>query len=581
MPSGVVRSFFRIAGDFWARYRWRGIGILISLLAASLAEGLGLLTLLPLLKLGFGSQDGEATAWERALSDGLAAIGLKPSLTVLAAVIVLVLGVKAALSFFAQRHVGIGIADATTDLRQRLMRSLAFARWDFLVQQPVGRFANSLSTEASTAAKAYLAVANTINAAAQIIVYVVVAFLISILWTLGTLTAGLVLFLALNWLVHMSQRAGDAQARLLRALVVRFTDGLSGMKALKAMGREAALITLLERELQPLNQALKKQVVSYQALIALQEPLAAIILVAGLLIALALAPGAFVDLLVMAIVFYRLLTRFNGMQQFLQQVAVAQASYSSVVDAVREAEAHPDGASGGGRTATLQRALELSNVRFGYAGKSILRDLSLRIPAGSLTTIIGPSGAGKTTLIDVIVGLLQPNSGVVMLDGVSLAEIDLNAWRGMVGYVPQEMFLFNDTVLANVTLNNPMISRADVDWALDTAGMREVVAALPQGVDTLVGERGQALSGGQRQRLAIARAIAPRPALLILDEATTSLDPDTERRIVDGLSELKARVTILAISHQPAMAAASDQVLALDQGRIVSVAERASVRSVG
>jgi ATP-binding cassette, subfamily C, bacterial len=579
MRIRVFRSFLRIAGDFWARYRWLGAGILLALLAASLAEGLGLLTLLPLLKLGVGSAAGEPTAWEQALTSGLAAVGLRTSLVVLASVIVFVLGAKAALSFLAQRYVGSGIADATTDLRQRLMRSLAVARWEFLARQPLGRFANSLSTEASTAAKAYLAVANTLNALAQIVVYVAVAMLISVVWTLGTVAAGLAMFLALNWLVSMSQRAGDSQARLLRALVARFTDALNGMKALKAMGRESALVELLERELQPLNDTLKRQVVAYQALIALQEPLAAIMLVGGLLLALALAPGSFVDLLVMAIVFYRLLTRFNAMQQYLQQVAAAEASYHSVVDAVREAEAHADRLSGR-RTPSLERALELVEVSFGYPGKLILHHVSLTVTARSLTTIIGPSGGGKTTLVDLITGLLQPQSGEIKADGVSLADADLIAWRGGVGYVPQEMFLFHDTVLANVTLNNPAMSRADAEWALEAAGAKDVVAALPQGIDTVVGEKGQMLSGGQRQRLAIARAIAPRPALLILDEATTALDPESERRIVHSLLALKVRMTILAISHQPALAAASDQVLTLDQGRIVSVVDRAAARAV-
>ena len=152
------------------------------------------------------------------------------------------------------------------------------------------------------------------------------------------------------------------------------------------------------------------------------------------------------------------------------------------------------------------------------------------------------------------------------IDDLPLADIDATAWRCMIGYVPQETFLFHDTVLANVTLGEPGISCADVETALRRAEAREFVAALPDGVDTVVGERGARLSGGQRQRIAIARALVRDPALLILDEATTALDPETEAGIVATVKRLTGRLTVLSISHQPAMQSAADFVYQLDTG---------------
>src|SRR5690606_21587447 len=152
-------------------------------------------------------------------------------------------------------------------------------------------------------------------------------------------------------------------------------------------------------------------------------------------------------------------------------------------------------------------------------------------PKGKLTTLIGPSGAGKTTLSDVLLGLVRPRSGQILVDGVPLEELNLEQWRELVGYVPQELFLFHDTVMNNVTLGDPHITPEEVREALEAAGAWSFVEQLPQGMDTVVGERGTLLSGGQRQRISIARALVRKPKLLLLDEVTSALDPATEAEI--------------------------------------------------
>jgi len=187
---------------------------------------------------------------------------------------------------------------------------------------------------------------------------------------------------------------------------------------------------------------------------------------------------------------------------------------------------------------------------------------------GSLTVITGPSGAGKTTLVDLIVGLLQPNAGEVRIDGVPLREIDARAWRMQIGYVPQETLMLHQSVAQNVTLGDPTVPPADVTAALTAAGASVFVAELPEGVDTIVGERGLRISGGQRQRLALARALVRKPALLVLDEATTALDPATEREICETLRALRGAVTLVAICHHGHLVEVADLVYRVEDGRI-------------
>ena len=197
----------------------------------------------------------------------------------------------------------------------------------------------------------------------------------------------------------------------------------------------------------------------------------------------------------------------------------------------------------------------------------VLENLDLEIPACALVTLMGASGCGKTTILDLITGLVEPSAGRVLVDGVPLEQLDIGAWRRSIGYVAQETVLLHDTILNNITLGDPQFDAGDVEYALQIAGAGEFVAAFPEGVHHVVGERGGMLSGGQRQRLMIARAMLHRPRLLILDEATSALDQEGEAAICDTLRGLRGQLTIIAVSHRDALAGIADHVYHVDQGR--------------
>ena len=200
------------------------------------------------------------------------------------------------------------------------------------------------------------------------------------------------------------------------------------------------------------------------------------------------------------------------------------------------------------------------------------------MPAGGITVIVGPSGAGKTTVIDLVTALLRPQEGEVWIDELPLQRVDWRAWRRMIGYVPQDTVLLHDTVRNNVTLGDPELTAADAEAALRAAGSGASCPTLPEGLDTIVGERGGKLSGGQRQRVALARALAHKPRVLILDEATSALDPETEAAICRTLEGLRGELTIVAISHQSPLVDVADRVYRMGDGAATLVADESRAR---
>lgn len=542
--------------------------MVVWLLFSGLAEGFGVITLLPLLQLVTDGPSANTNGIGQIILEGFRAFGIAPSLGPLLCFIVAGISLKALFLLAAAKEVGFTVSHVTTDLRLQLIRALLGARWSYFISQPSGHFSNAISSEAVRAASAYQAASFLISLLIRTTIYAALAIMVSWKIALLGLAAGFVLMFLLRGLVTMARTAGGNQTDLMKSLSARLTDALQGIKPVKAMAREKYLRPLLEAETEGLNKAQERQVISTQILQTIQEPLVVIMISIGLYAVMTYTKQPFSALLLMAFLFHRLLNSIHSLQQNYQSIAVGESALWSIREGILRAEEQGENMCTAGHSPTLERDIRFENVAFLYANKPILKDVSLSIPARSFTAIVGPSGAGKTTIADLIVGLYQPAEGKILIDNVPLSGLHLENWRHMIGYVPQEMFLFHDSIYHNVTLGDPAIQRADVEQALRAAGAWDFISELPKGMDTIIGERGATLSGGQRQRVAIARALARKPKLLILDEITTALDPKSEAEICSTLRGLRNSATIVSISHQLAMMQAADHIYRLSNGTI-------------
>jgi ATP-binding cassette subfamily C protein len=527
---------------FAREYPWQSLLVVACLLLSGVMDGLGLTAILPVLGVALRSGEGgtppegfEAAVLEL-VEDLRVPRELGPLLLLMAGFFV----AKAALLLVAKRQVGYTVAHVAADLRLRLLRALMGASWGYYTRLPVATVVNAMGTEAQRAANAYHVLGQMAQLMLQVVVAGAVALAVSWPSTLAALGAGVLSMVLLRAFVRMASRGGRRQTAVLRSLSSRLADVLHGAKLLRATAKEPLMGPLLEHDTGRLKKAVRKQVLGKEALRTLQEPLLVGFCLFLLWIGLRWAGLLVPQVLMLILLFARILSNVGRAQQRYQALVIEESALWSLVGMIEEAESQREPEGG-----TAEPHLEL----------------------------VGPSGAGKTTFVDLLTGLVQPSAGRVEVDGTPLSELDLKRWRGMIGYVVQELLLFNDTVRTNVTLGDPDIDDARVEKALRDAGAWEYVSRLEGGIEAPVGERGSLLSGGQRQRVAIARALVLRPRLLVLDEATAALDPDTEAAVWSTVAELRGRTTVVAISHRPGIIQVADRVYHIAGGEVQRVEE--------
>jgi ATP-binding cassette subfamily C protein len=553
----------------------RQVPLILAMMVTGFLEGVGVASLFPILAIVTKGQTG-ATALNEKIEQALAFFHLPADLEVLCLLIAATIWLKALISMIVARALGRTGATIGQDIRRRLLQALVNAKWSYFTIQPVGRFVAAATTEANWASTAFRNALQVVDQSMRTAIFCGLALFMGWKMALVAISMGVLMGLSLRTLTRAAHLAGRERQRAMRGLVVELNDVLAGFKPLKAMHRHTGLIRELIKDAKRLRKAINGLVVTETLSIGLPDLIQTYLLAAGAFLAASVLGSPIDQVIVAGLISFQLMGTIARVRRALTQLAQADATYWSLLNTVSDVEKAGERFEGT-RTPTLNIGCELSNVSFSYGRGPVLSDVSLQIPAGRITTLVGESGSGKTTIADLLLGLYGPDNGTVTVDGVDLRDLDITQWRSMIGYVAQEIVLFNDTILQNVILGDQEVGEDRVRAALVAAGLGPLIAELPDGLETQIGERGFKLSGGQRQRIALARAMVHQPKLLILDEATSALDPATEAEICATVAAQAGRTTVLAITHQPSWVERADRIYMVVDGKVRAV-DRATLQ---
>lgn len=543
------------------------------MLGLSATEGIGLLLLVPLLQLvGVDAQSGPLTRVTSAFSAVFAAVGVRPTLALVLSVYVAAVAAQsllerrqAVLSQLLERRM-------VTALRERLYRAIVGARWTTFARSRASDYTQILTEETARVGMATYWLVDVSVSAVTSLVYVILAARFAPGMTGLVVLCGAVLAVAVRPHIERARTAGQAHSDASSRLYAAIAEHLASLKLARsygAEGRHADAFARLSVELSDVGLAATR---SYSRVrqglsIGTATVLALIVYVSYTVLAVSTA-----QLLLLLFLFGRLVPRLTTLYQKVQSLATLLPAFAAVIDVERRCIDAAEPPAGPPEPARLTLSIALEQVTFDYHGDGqtpALRDISLTIPAGTTTAIVGPSGAGKSTVVDVVMGFLDPSDGRVLIDGKRLIPAQLADWRRRIGYVPQDPFLFHDTIRGNLLWARPDAGDRELWTALRLAAADGFVTALPRGLDTVVGDRGVLISGGERQRLSLARALLRDPALLILDEATSSLDSENESRIQQAIANLHQRMTIIVITHRLSTVRDVDMIHVLDGGLLI------------
>lgn len=559
---------------FWRLYRRFFIGVFLLSCVVSLLEGVSVAALFPVLYLLLGGAPAEqAAAPLRLLLAVSRAIPVRDP--VVAAAVLLLAATALKVAFQLARDACMAAAGGTVqyDLKNRLMQKYAASGYAFFLDRKQGDLLYQLTTAASRVGILCLKIPQFL---AETLRTLSVGLLL--LWVLPRVTLLLVIVgLGYHALTHLLARNisyHTGQGRVIAGAEQTSTaqEFLSGIRQLMTFGAFPLWLDRFAEAGRRFRTFFIRDSVWLSVPKGLLELTAVFLLGGGVLaVRLSRPEGLQAELPVMGMFALGLMKIFPSLT-LLGQLRMEISALSADAQAIHQELIRPIPSQGGRPLGipALAREIRFQGVSFRHAGgPPLFQGLDLQFERGKVSAVVGSSGSGKSTLVHLLLGFFKPEAGRILIDGADLTGLDLRAWRGRIGFVSQEIFVFHDTVAENIRFGRAGVSAAQIRRAAEVANAHAFIEALPQKYETLVGERGMKLSGGQQQRLCIARAVLHDPEILIFDEATSSLDSESERLIQQALERISKDRTVILIAHRLSTVRKADRIVVLESGRVV------------
>jgi ATP-binding cassette subfamily C protein len=538
----------------------------------SLSTGVSLLLLIPLLELvGLNVGQGSLGAIAAYVSAFFLTVHLKPTLFIILLVYVLVMSFIAILHRLQTIKSSQIQFEFAAHLRKRLYRAITNSDWLFFTRMKSSSFAHALTNEVERVSVGTGQFLNLLAGLMVLVVYIIFALELAGVTTGLIFIAGVIILLLLRRRVRRSISSGENITDTTRNIYNSIMQHLDGMKTIKSFGMQDENIKVFSDQTNQVMDGYLDAVKTYADVKLLFDVGTVIMLAIIVLTLIQLVKIPIASLLILIYIFVMMFPQFSTIQSSYQYFINSLPAFDNINQLEMQCLQNIDSTESEGDVMVLENMINFDHIFFSYRGEDHFKieDLNLRIPVGETIAITGSSGAGKSTVADLLMGLIQPDSGVIKVDNVPLAQDNLLSWRDRIGYVAQETFLFNETIRFNLLLTQPDAVEKDLINSLRLAAAYDFVEELPDGLDTFIGDRGVKLSGGEKQRLALARALLRKPSIIILDEATSNLDSENEKRILDSVENLHGDITILMIAHRLSTIRKADQIYFMENGSIV------------
>lgn len=544
---------------------------------AAITEGFGITLILPLIEAADaveGSLDRSGFA-VKFLYSVLELIGIQSSIVGILLFIGFIFITKGLLKFAEGGYASYLRAQLHREIKSKMFNSYKEMDYHYYAHNNTGHFINVINGQINNFIRSFDTFTRFLSMIIITISYLSIAFLLAWRFALMAVGMGLVLFFLFRYLNKymqtLSRKTASEQSVLNKFLV----QTIQSFKYLTSTNQMKHLKGGVMDSINKLSGFMFRQGAANAFTLAIREPVSVIFLLFVIIIQVAVFDAPIAPIFVALLLFHRGMQHMIGIQDDWQRTMEKIGSLEMVVqefETLKKNKAH----SGAKKVEALSESIELRDVHFQYEDKDIdvLKGVNVTIPVNKMVAFVGESGAGKSTLIDTLTLLLEPNKGNVFIDGINAVEIDKDSWRTQIGYVSQETVVFDDTIANNICLwkadyKNDENVRKRIEEAAKRAYAHRFIKTLQSGYETTVGDRGVRLSGGQRQRLFIARELYKNPKLLILDEATSSLDTESERYIQKSIDSLKGAMTVVIIAHRLSTIKNADLIYVLDNGEII------------
>ncbi len=536
---------------------------LLIMMFLGLTEGVGLLLIIPLL----GIAGVEVTSTDNRIVDGVQILFEQMSIpmSVLSVLFfyLLVMIVYALLNYIQRLSTAKIGHRVTLRWRSKFFKGLNFSLWSRLQTQKNSEIQNALTIEIRKLGNISNQLIQLFGTTIVILVYLFISASLSVkLTAIAVLSVGLLAFIN-RPLNRKSKALGIAAIDFNQKIQSIILEFFRALKLVKTYKKELEH----QEEFEHVNKKLEEQVLAHIKVTAktkvLFDILATTIITLYIFFAIEVIKTSTATLLLLIFIFARLLPKATRWMNTYQQIIHLMPAFDHIVDLMSRFEADPINNRQANDRYKLKKEIRFKGVDFSYGKLKVLENVSFSFFANKTNILLGASGKGKSTVIDLIMGLQKPIKGEICIDGKTMEEIDLNAWKEGIAYVPQDSFLFNRSIKKNLLWVNPEATAEELHQVLVRTSAFDFVQRLPNGIDTVVGDNGTALSGGQRQRISLARALLRKPELLILDEATSSVDDENEEVIKKALNDLKGEMTIIIVAHRSNLMDLADHLIEL------------------